>query len=88
MYQFSYNYDGYEVRAEPTKLVRASKSVYPRSGVFDIVVNVYLSSGIGDTGGMLPELTFKIDYAPTFISKEKLEYAFNSCFAVAAHPSV
>ena len=88
MYQFSYNYDGFEVHTEPTKLVRGSKSVYPRAGIFDIVVNVYLSGGIGDAGGMMPEITFKIDYTPTFIFKEKLEYAFNSCFAVAAHPSV
>ena len=36
----------------------------------------------------MPEITFQIDYAPSFICKEKLEYAFNSCFAVAARPSV
>ena len=75
-YQFAYNYDGHVVRAKKATSIKASNSVYPKTGVFDIVVNVCLADDIGDTGYGKPGLIFKIDYVSNLISKEKLEHAF------------
>ena len=76
-FQFSYNYDGFVERPEISKFERTSVSVYPKLGIFDIVVNVCSSRGEGDKLDGHPGLLFKVDYAPEFICKEKLWNAFD-----------
>ncbi len=76
-FQFSYNYDGFVERPEISKFERTSVSVYPKLGIFDIVVNVCSSREGGDKLDGHPGLLFKVDYAPDIICKEKLWNAFD-----------
>ena len=78
-YQFAYNYDGYVTQSgsQAGEGVNASTSIYPKIGIFDIVVNVCATSDPADGSSDKPGLLFKIDYSRTSISKEKLYEVFN-----------
>ncbi|MCP4486250.1 MAG: hypothetical protein GY820_02860 [Gammaproteobacteria bacterium] len=76
-FQFSYNYDGFIELSDCSKTKRKSVSVYPKIGIFDIVVNVCSTFGDGDKPDGNPGLLFKVDYAPAIICKESLENAFD-----------
>ena len=76
-FQFSYNYDRFVEPSEGAAPKRRSISVYPKVGIFDVVVNVCSTYCISDQPDGNPSLLFKIDYAPGVICKEKLKNAFS-----------
>ena len=78
-FQFAYNYDGYVVPSGPVsgEKVGAFASIYPKIGIFDIVVNVSAIDDFSDEASETPALVFKIDYSCASISKEQLRDAFN-----------
>ncbi|MFT2112712.1 hypothetical protein [Marinomonas sp. 2405UD68-3] len=74
-FKFSYNYDSFIATPNLNDFgVRdKSTSIYPKVGIFDIVVNVCNSyCDLSDNLGLL----FKVDYSDIFIDKDKLKNVF------------
>ncbi|MDC0609241.1 aminotransferase class III-fold pyridoxal phosphate-dependent enzyme [Vibrio sp.] len=75
-FKFSYNYDSFieKPNVNAAGVGHKSTSIYPRVGIFDIVVNVCNTCcDSSDNLGLL----FKVDYSAVSIDKDKLKNVFS-----------